>query len=1166
MTEPTLPETFGRYRVFKLLGRGAMGSVYLAEDTQLRRSVALKIPRFESGDEAEGVARLHREARAAATLRHPNICPIYDVGEIDGRSFISMAYLEGRLLSQMVAMPKRVSERAALGLIRKLALALDEAHARGIIHRDLKPANIMLDERREPIIMDFGLACPTRTDEARLTQPGVIVGSPAYMAPEQLEGDPAKLTPAVDQHSLGVVLFELLTGELPYRGSVNAVIGQILHQPVPSVLTMRPELSPGIDGLCARMMAKDPAARFPTMRAVADEITRLLAETNRAENSARAALTKSRGGSAVSADPESSRWAREMPRWLSLAQSLSEKHDYAEARRVLAEIPVAFRSAEVIALLSDVSEKDDESALLLAELEAAIRQQNPTDLQPLLKRFLRLKPGHPGMRRLAKEIERSGVEAALRTHRATDGTFDPVKRTVDPRWVVGFVTGLAGLCAAVYFAAVALQTPRGTVIVRVLDPAIEVTFGDQPITNRDPERTFTLEADRPQPWQVSIHGVTIPEATREIAVARNETKTVTAALRPDGTLEVSIVETKQTFTVAEAEQRAKTDAATAGLATAGVESEPAWEPLFDGQSFAGWESPTSWQVKDGAIEIHPERMRGNTDLQTKERFTDYELRFQFRLLNQGALALMLRFDRDELGWNLGPQLSLGYFRRDQTQTNVTGNLFALLKRQPRTLVDVTGEPRSKLESAVARGDWVDVHVRCQGAEIVAKVQGIRTVEYRDAEGVLPLEGRIGFYTPGYDPVHAELKGLEIRRLSPVVTPRTAPTRSESMPTVPITTAKPAPMNPAPSAGPKRFFTDDYQTAKPYWSTTSPEHLRDNPNHRWGYRDGIYFDESATAGWYFGVVPGGPFPASTIDVTCRVVGNQPTSRGCVLLKLTSGERGLQLRLDGLGRIWLAPAADMLGSFSGGPWLGPITHPAIHPGGGAYNRIRLTVRKRRLELTVNDAAVTPPLEFAWDLTPYSLGMGVDCQSPLVRAEYEALEVREDDVARPTVGAASEQALQYLKDGMLVLADGTHCYEGASLRGTTSDGTTAGPQWDLQAWQAMWTNDCQLTWWGSKPGAVLTIPLPVAATGLYQIVPGFTVGPDFGRFKLALEGEPLYGGQPIDLYDPVVQPAKPLPVATIPLTPGTKILTITVVGKNRASNGLLLGLDELRLIPVP
>ncbi|WP_417386269.1 serine/threonine-protein kinase, partial [Gimesia sp.] len=169
-SEIEISKTFSRYEIQKVLGQGAMGAVYLAKDTQLDRDVALKIPKFGDGngvDEAELLARFYREARAAATLRSPNICPVYDVGEIDGQHYITMAFIEGRPLKDYTKSKKTHSEKQIITTIRKLALGLSEAHEIGVIHRDLKPANIMVDRKGEPVVMDFGLARRSSSDDVQ---------------------------------------------------------------------------------------------------------------------------------------------------------------------------------------------------------------------------------------------------------------------------------------------------------------------------------------------------------------------------------------------------------------------------------------------------------------------------------------------------------------------------------------------------------------------------------------------------------------------------------------------------------------------------------------------------------------------------------------------------------------------------------------------------------------------------------------------------------------------------------------------------------------------------------------------------------------------------------------------------------------------------------------
>ncbi|HEV7998520.1 MAG TPA: bifunctional serine/threonine-protein kinase/formylglycine-generating enzyme family protein, partial [Planctomycetaceae bacterium] len=268
---------FGRYRILRSLGQGAMGTVYLAHDTQLERQIALKTPQFTDDSERELLERFYREARLAATLRHPRICPVYDVGDIDGKHYITMAYIEGRPLSEFVNPAAPQTAQQILIAVGKIAQALQEAHNHGIVHRDLKPANILVDRQGEPLIMDFGLAQQMRPGEdVRLTQTGMIIGSPAYMSPEQVEGEPLKVGPAADQYGLGVILYELLTGQVPFVGSLSSVLGQIVSkQPTPPSRYRR-GLDPRIDAVCLKMLAKDPADRFPSLSAVADELATIV--------------------------------------------------------------------------------------------------------------------------------------------------------------------------------------------------------------------------------------------------------------------------------------------------------------------------------------------------------------------------------------------------------------------------------------------------------------------------------------------------------------------------------------------------------------------------------------------------------------------------------------------------------------------------------------------------------------------------------------------------------------------------------------------------------------------------------------------------------------------------------------------------------------------------
>jgi WD40 repeat protein/serine/threonine protein kinase len=265
-----VPKHFGRYEIVRLLGQGAMGAVYLAYDPSLQRQIALKIPKFADESNPDMSERFLREARSAAQLRHANICPVYDVGRIDGVHYLTMAYIEGRTLAEELRAGRTFQPREIATIIRKLALALGKAHAAGVVHRDLKPGNIMLDPDGEPILMDFGLAYREETDELRLTKSGMIVGSPAYMSPEQIEGDPGKIGPASDVYSLGVVLYEMITGKLPFQGTMMSVIGQIASKEPTPVGHWRKDLADSpLERLCKKMLAKQPQQRPASMQDVA---------------------------------------------------------------------------------------------------------------------------------------------------------------------------------------------------------------------------------------------------------------------------------------------------------------------------------------------------------------------------------------------------------------------------------------------------------------------------------------------------------------------------------------------------------------------------------------------------------------------------------------------------------------------------------------------------------------------------------------------------------------------------------------------------------------------------------------------------------------------------------------------------------------------------------
>jgi hypothetical protein len=267
--DTTSPEAVGRYRIVRRLGGGGMGDVYLAHDPRLGREVAVKVPRF-GGLQGPALVRERflREARAAALVHHPNVCPVYDSGEDGGRPFVVMAYVEGGSLADRLRGRERWDDtRAAAELVRQAAAGVQALHDRGIVHRDLKPGNILLDRDGRPLVGDFGLA--RVADGEPLTAAGAILGTPRYMAPEQAWAGAGAAGPASDVYSLGVVLYRLLTGKTP--SEAGPATGPVAGEVVPPSLLV-PGFDPRLEKVVLRALAWRPEDRFPSAAALGDAL------------------------------------------------------------------------------------------------------------------------------------------------------------------------------------------------------------------------------------------------------------------------------------------------------------------------------------------------------------------------------------------------------------------------------------------------------------------------------------------------------------------------------------------------------------------------------------------------------------------------------------------------------------------------------------------------------------------------------------------------------------------------------------------------------------------------------------------------------------------------------------------------------------------------------
>ena len=265
----------GRYELEELVGHGGMSSVYRARDSLLERNVALKVLHEQYNADDDLVERFKREARSVAQLQHPNIVTVIDRGEAEGRQYIVFEYIDGENLKELVVRKGRLDVREALEIALEVARGLAFAHAQGIVHRDVKPQNVLLNGDGRAKVTDFGIARSVDVDG--MTQTGTVLGTSNYIAPEQASGQPVDAQ--TDVYALGVVLYELLSGEVPFPGeNFVAVAMKHVHEPPPNLLDVRSDVPLRVAAAVDRALEKDPDQRFPSMDALAAELEACLEE------------------------------------------------------------------------------------------------------------------------------------------------------------------------------------------------------------------------------------------------------------------------------------------------------------------------------------------------------------------------------------------------------------------------------------------------------------------------------------------------------------------------------------------------------------------------------------------------------------------------------------------------------------------------------------------------------------------------------------------------------------------------------------------------------------------------------------------------------------------------------------------------------------------------
>jgi formylglycine-generating enzyme required for sulfatase activity/tRNA A-37 threonylcarbamoyl transferase component Bud32 len=411
----------GRFEVHEVLGRGAFGVVSRAYDPLLDRQVALKVPLFSS-KEGKRAQRFLNEAKAAARLRHPNIVAVYEGGEADGKLYLAAEYIKGQTLAEVIKnarpklveggqdavsdnvhaaedngsgrMPDLLSIEQSVRWVRELAGALAYAHAQGVVHRDMKPHNIMIDAEGRPQIMDFGLA--KRIDQdAKMTSEGALLGTPAYMPPEQARGDIERVGPHSDQYSLGAVLYELLTGRRPFDGPPAVVIAKAVAEEPPAPRTIIAGIPEDLEAICLKAMERDPARRYVNCIALAAD----LANWEQGEGTAARPLTSVE---------RAKRWARRSPAIAGLVAT------------VAALLVLAAGGSAVAAFVFSQSNREHAAAL------AAARERTDKAAAQAQKAAIAVSIAEEGTRQAKAEIQRA--EEARKEHEQVIASFDEATR------------------------------------------------------------------------------------------------------------------------------------------------------------------------------------------------------------------------------------------------------------------------------------------------------------------------------------------------------------------------------------------------------------------------------------------------------------------------------------------------------------------------------------------------------------------------------------------------------------------------------------------------------------------------------------------------------------------------------------------------------------------
>ena len=760
------PRMLGRYRLLHPLGEGAMGRVFLALDTKLDRRVALKMPKTPSGDGAEFLVRFTREARAAAGLSHPNICRVYDAGEIDGTAFITMDFVDGTPLSRQIGSVPLQSVSEVLRIAGMIASAIAHAHAHGVIHRDLKPGNILLDEQRTPFVTDFGLARRLVPAEGtRITQEGLLIGTPAYISPEQVRGQQDLVGVASDIYSFGVVLFQMLTGRLPFDGPLPELLAKVLRDPPPLPGRLRPELTEDFDDVLLKMLQKEPQHRFRSMADVVAAIQRLDVVWSQPKSTGRSGstITTHGNGQTQAANPfdilkshievmlqkgqyataihdieklaeETAPLARNAAAWaknklpsvkaeakamspsalaalLQTARDMFNRHDYPGCMQLLSDVPSLRRTPAMEDLLGKAQEQESKADMLLEDIRDRERREMIDGLESLVRRFLKIKPGNSYAKKLMQALQTySRTPQGRRRYRFERGRLQPMpEASLFQQYMVIGILVVAFVFLATYASVIIyLKSGAQTLAVYVDDEWLKQQGGELTLVVDGDEHTISAAAAmtivvKLGDREFSVkHGDTIVHNPKKFTIERDG-RSILQITPSDIELTSSPPMAKMPLGMDVANQIPNAPGPDSSEATPAVASDAIASPWID--LFDG--SDTShWQTL-GPFEVENGLLtgrKGRTMAVSKDVFGDFELEAEWRYTESAT--------------------SGGIYYREEPTTNNAGNEYQLIDPKHPGITSMRqrtgafyGVIPSEDGSEKPMGEWNTAKIVCRGSAV-----------------------------------------------------------------------------------------------------------------------------------------------------------------------------------------------------------------------------------------------------------------------------------------------------------------------------------------------------------------------------------------------------------------------------------------------------------------